>query len=758
MARDKKAKKVRVAPDEALEPSFQPEGRADQLVRKEAVREALLKIFTDVTQGFYKQADRADDTKDWWDVYNCVLGQKQAYNGNAQIFIPIVHSAVEARKTRFVNQVFPKNGRYIEAVSEDGTIPHAETALLEHYVRKAKLRTQVAPALCKNGDIEGQMTVQVTWQEFRRHVVHRVKRGGSQSPLQGSQGPVGMPGQPPMGSGPGASMGGMQGLSQAYTEADDIDESFDDIQEEELVEGRPVVKVIPDSDLLVLPPTVDSLEEALRSGGSVTTICRWSESMIEEMIATEEIDPEIGEALKERLIDEQTLKEHQRQDKAKEMVDAAGIKSGARGKYALVYRTWVMLNIDGERRLCLAYYGGENLILGCKRNPYWSDHIDIISSPVDKVDGSFKGRSKLEFGVADLQYHANDVTNQGADSATYALLPIVMTDPEKNPNVGEFVLTLAAVWKTDPTSTQFAKFPEIWKDALELVAADQQAIFQALSVNPAQITQGMTPKKKPSQAEIANEQQVDILTTADAVTVMEDEIFTPIVLFMLELDHQYRDKALRVRQYGPTGMMMNMIEIPLIQMDKTYQFRWFGVEQARNAQTLQQQVAGINVLRGVPPPLIQGYRLDLGPLLSHMVDNLFGPRLGATILKDIRQELTIDPEFENQMLLNGHVVPVHPMDNLQQHMQAHMQAGQQSGDPHGTIRAHMAAHMQAFQFAQNQAMMQQMQQQGPPKGGQGPGASRGARMGAQPTAPRGGQNPPGTIAQDQLKDPMRMPR
>lgn len=472
------------------------------------------------------------------------------------------------------------------------------------------------------------------------------------------------------------------------------------------------------------------------------------------MIKTEEIDDEAGEQLlKELQVDE---KLRQRQDKAKNMVDAAGIKGGTRGKFALVYRTWTMLTIDGERRLCLAYYAGEQHILGCKRNPYWSDRVDIISAPVDKVDGAFKGRSKLEFGVADLQYHANDVCNQGADSASYALLPIIMTDPEKNPQVGQMVLSLAAVWMTSPNDTQFAKFPELWKDAIELVAVDQAAIFQALSVNPAQITQGTNPRKKPSQAEIANEQQVDILTTADAVTVMEDEIYTPIVTFMMELDHQYRDKPLRVRQYGPTGMLSNMTQIPLIQMDKMYQFRWFGVEQARNAQALQQQVAGINVLRGVPPQLIQGYRLDLGPLLSHMVDNLFGPRLGATILKDLRQELTMEPEFENQMMVDGFVVPVHPMDDIQKHMQAHQQAAQQTGDPHGTIRVHMMAHMNAFQAQQQQQMEQQMQQGGPPKGGGG--GSAGPRIGAVPGAARGGQNPPGAIHQDRMQDPMKVPR
>lgn len=723
----KASKKVLSSPGDSVgdsRPGEEELDRAEQLMHDPAVYDALIEVFEQVINGFDKQADRADDNMDYWDCYNCILGGKQAYNGNAQMYVPFVHSAIEARKTRFVNQVFPKNGRYIEAVSEDGSIPHTETALLEHYVRKAKLRTQVAPALCKNGDIEGQMTIQVSWQDFRRHVAQRVNRS---EPMD-------------------------EEAPDTYAMGEEEDDEV--IEEEEIVEGRPVVKVVADSDILVLPPTADSLEEALRDGGSVTTICRWSKTRIEEMIAAGEIDEDAGSTLMDELMNDDKLR--QRQDKSKNMVDAAGIKSGARGKYALVYRTWVMLTIGGERRLCLAYYAGEHRILGCKRNPYWSDHIDIISAPGDKVDGSFKGRSKLAFGVADLQYHANDVANQGADSASYALMPIIMTDPEKNPNMASLVLTLGAIWETSPQDTQFARFPELWKDALELVNADQQAIFQALSVNPAQITQGMGPKKKPSQAEIANEQQVDVLTTADTVTVMEDEIYTPLAMFMLELDHQYRDKPMRVRMYGETGMLSNMVEVPLIQMDNMYQFRWFGVEQARNAQSLQQQIAAINVLRGVPPQLTPGYQLNLGPVLSHMVDNTFGPRLGATILQDLRQQLTINPDDENEMMLDGFVVPVHPTDDIKKHMQSHQKAVKENGDPKGIFRVHMMAHLNALQAQQQAQAQQAAQQQGqqPQKAGGG----RGPRQGAQPGMPRGGQNPAGAIHQDRMQDPSRMPQ
>lgn len=371
-----------------------------------------------------------------------------------------------------------------------------------------------------------------------------------------------------------------------------------------------------------------------------------------------------------------------------------------------------------------------------------------------------------------MQYQANDAVNEGMDSAAYALLPIIMTDPEKNPKVGQMVMTLAAVWETSPNDTQFAKFPELWKDAFEIVAVAKNEIFQALSVNPAQITGATNPnKKRPSQAEIANEQQVDLLTTADAVTMLEDEIFSPMVTFMLELDHQYRTKPIRVREFGPIGMKQDMAQVPLIQMDKTYSFRWFGVEQARNAQQLQQQVAGLNVLRGIPPQMYPKYKLDLGPILAQMIENLFGPRLAPLTLRTQSDELSTDPNIENQLMAQGFTVPVHMEDDFQKHMQAHQQAMQTSGDPDGRIKVHMMAHLNAQQAKQQQAMQQAgggpQGQGGPPGGGgpqggpggpQGPGAqSRGPRIGATPGPPRS-QGPPGMIHSDQMVDPARQPR
>ena len=250
---------------------------------------------------------------------------------------------------------------------------------------------------------------------------------------------------------------------------------------------------------------------------------------------------------------------------------------------------------------------------------------------------------------------------------------------------------------------------------------------------------------------------MDILTTADAVTVVEDEIFTPMLSFMLELDHQYRDKELTVRQYGETGMRAEMQRIEPVAMDKMYQFRWYGVEAARNAQQMQQQIAGINVLRGVPPQMYQGYKIDLGPVLAQMVENMFGPRLAPLTFRDARMELSVEPKQENEMMREGFVTPVHMADEHEKHMKAHMEALQQ-GDPHGTIRVHMMAHANALQAAQQQHQQQAQGQPGAP-GGSGPGAPGTPRQGAQPGQQRpGGQQPPGAIHQDRMQDPSVMPR
>lgn len=694
------------------------------------VQLALTELYAEIELGYTDQYERTNSTLDYWDLYNCRLGPNQGYNGNSQVFVPIIKNAVNARKTRFANQLFPPSQRYIEAISSDAT-PTYLMSLLEYYVRRAKLRTKIAPALLKSGDVEGQYTVYASWQERTRRVAYRKK-------------------VPTANEDTGEATG----------------EEHDDIVEETITTGAPNVEVIADADLLVLPATAASLNEALDNGGSATVIRRWSKAKVAKMARDGDLDKDVAE----RLLGEfaTVMAGFQRGEKYEKAPDAAGIHIEEGLCHAVVYETWTMLSVRNHRLLCRIYFGGGDLILGCRRNPYWSDRCPIFTTAVEKVEGCIKGVSVVE-PCASMQYAANDACNEAMDSAAYALLPIIMTDPTKNPRIGSMVLNMAAIWECDPASTQFAKFPDIWKSGFEIIAAHKNEIFQTLSASPANMPSMSQTHSRLNQAEIANEQQVDLLTTADSVTILEDEIFTPLINFFAELDHQFRNKEITVRQFGQFGLSANMESVPVLQFDTRYEFRWFGVEQSRNAQAIQQQIATMNVLRGIPPEQYAGYELNLVPIILQLVENNFGARLAPQIFRSLKDKLAVPVETEDKLMLQGIDLPVHPVDDDGQHLQAHQAAMQAvGGDPNGTFRAHILRHVQQQQMKAQQAVAQQMGPQGMPgvPGGQQPGGSGAPapgvagtpKAGAQPMAPRGGQNPPGSIHQDQLRDASAAPR
>lgn len=701
--------------------------REDELCHDTDIEKQVKDLISRVSKGFENQWDRGNDQMDYWDCYNCTLTGKQMYNGNSQIYIPIIQEAVNARKTRFTNQIFPRSGRNIDVITSDEK-PWSTMALMEHYVRKTKLRTQIVPALCKAGDIEGQYNVYVSWENVERHIAFR-------SP------------------------------SKIEVEGEEIDGELEeedfDVEEETTYHMQPIVEVLADCDVLVLPFTANSTEAALAQGGSATIIRRWTDSRLEQAIDDEEVDSEEGAALLEEMKD--TKADPNAPDAQKKHADAAGIHTLEGQKVLLVYETWTYLKKKNERRLCRIYYGGgaKERILSVKLAPYWNDKCPLLSAPVEKIAGTFKGVSKVKT-CADLQYAANDAVNMGWDSASYALLPIVMTDPSKNPRVGSMVLNLAAIWQTDPKSTQFAQFPQLWKDAFALVASAKQEIFQVLTVSPAAIAQSTGgPKTKRNQAEIANEQQVDILSTADVCTNLEDEILSPLLRWFAELDYQYRDRAITIRQYGELGLEARMEEVPILQVDRRYEFRWFGVEAARNAQMIQQQIAAINVVKGIPPQMLPGYQLNLVPFVQLLMENTFGSRLAPQIFQDMKRKLSIDALTENKLLREGLALPVHELDDDQEHLQMHANA-MHDGDPSGAVREHMMYHRMQLERKMQTAMLGAAgMQRGAPgsPGGVGPGAAGTPRSGAQPGTNRGGgQNPPGAIHPDQMQGAGVQPR
>lgn len=694
-----------MAEEETKEPKKTP--RDKELSKLKAYAEDLDKIAKAVEKGFIDQQKRTQMQMDYWDVYDCELNGNQNYSGISETYLPFVHDAIEARVTRFTNQVFPSNQRYIEVITEDGEPPYAEMALAESYIRNAKMRTEVIPATLRNGDVEGQYNLYCTWSSSARHVTER-----------------------------------------------EVDESLpghemDSFTDEVILDEYPVIEVLADCDVMVWPQTANSIREALHKGGGVAITRRWSKDQIERLARHGDIVKDLSESITAEMTAQATGKG---KNMEKKHVDATGIKS--KGKFYLAREVWHTLKVDGERRITRSYFGESdetNALLGTKLNPFWCDKVPVFSAPLTKIGGSFKGKSKVSNGVDTLQYAANDVINQAFDSATLSLNPIVGVNAESVPKNASLMLAPGAVWERDkPDDIQFMQFPKLYEIGLEISAAIKAQIQQSLGVNPSMIPMSSAggKSKKPSQSEIANEQAVDVLTTSDVVSVLEESILTPLIEFMVELDMQFRDEEALVPTYGMMGHKAKMERIPPFQRGKRYEYRWLGVEQARNAARIQQQTAAINVLRGMPPQMLPGKKLDLSPVAEALVEAAFGPRIAPKILIDEKDMLSMDPEIENEMLSNGFSVPTSPMDDDIKHIQAHMPLA--NADPHGVVRVHIMHHQTQMQAKAEQAKQQQNPGAPGTPGGGPPGIAGQPRPGAQPMAPRGGQQPPGAIHSDQM--------
>lgn len=682
--------------------------RDQELSTSAAFREKLLDDYKDIEEGFINQRDRVDDILDYWQVYNCEWGERQYYTGTSQVYAPFVHDAIEARVTRFTNQLFPQAGRYVEVTTENGDIPHETMALMEHYVRQAKLRTEVVPALVRAGDCEGQYSVYCGWKEVSKTYTHKEKR------------PV----------------------RAAGVEDESLGE-VDTVVEETVDRGMPDIEVLSDADILILPATINSIGAAIEAGGSVTVRRRWSKAKIRQMIE----DGDIVRSEGEDLIDSMSkANKDTAKDIAKELAESAGIK--AKGKHAVVYETWSKKKVKDQRMIVRTFYGGEKQVLGSKPNPYWCDEVPIISGPLKKLPGVFKGIAPVS-KVIDFQVAANDTLNEGLDTGHFSAMPITMTDPEKNPKVGTMIMGLGAVWETSPRDTSFAQFPDMWRTVFERIEAIKTQIKETLGVNPAMMPQSSSGKSKRNQAEVAMELQVDVLTTADIVTVIEETVLTPLMQRIAAYDHQFRDEPLMIRSYGEFGGKAAMQDIEPIQMNHRYEFRWFGAEVARNAAQIQQQIAAVNVIKGIPPDQYEGYKLKLAPMIVQLAEAAFGPRLAPKIFEDQTKQFSMDPVAENDLMEQGFDVMVHPPDDDQKHIQVH-QAMMAAGDPHGTFRSHIEKHLMQIQ-AKNMAQTQKMQGlPGSPGGAGQPGAAGAPKPGSQSGTQRGVKGPPGMIHSDRM--------
>ena len=404
------------------------------------------KLYPKIQKCYENKQQQSDWVEEYWNIYNARPDENQQYTGNSQCYIPAVRDAINARCKRTLATLFPANYKHVDAVGPASVTPFPTLALLEHYIRKTNLKDIVRADLL-SGDVSGQWLLYIDWMKTTRRVTELVKK-------------------PPILSD-----------EEAGVDVEDVTAEEEwDTEETEVVDEMPDITPMAVDDLAVYPPTVNDIERATATAVRLRLSKESVQQFIDEGVF-------VGWNAKE-IMDNLNEPDGGRQKRVpnKRRTADAGVRTEGTYKYALVYEVHTNLELEEGRgkEPCFVYYAGPEVILGIIRNPFWSKKRPIITAPVERIQGTIYGTSRVE-PVKYLQWNLNDYWNMGQDSAQYALLPIVMTDPLANPNYQSMVMGLAAVWLTDPQKTQFAQFPAIYKDAVALCQAIKAQINEILA-------------------------------------------------------------------------------------------------------------------------------------------------------------------------------------------------------------------------------------------------------------------------------------
>ncbi|MHB8816900.1 MAG: hypothetical protein ACYDAE_27055, partial [Steroidobacteraceae bacterium] len=384
----------------------------------------------------------------------------------------------------------------------------------------------------------------------------------------------------------------------------------EDTEEEDIIEEGPEIVDFATEDLAVVPPTCNNLQKAK----AVTLRLRMSAEAVRQME-----DEGVFILPPDTDIDDfcHADKSRDRRPAPKKQANDAGVKTEGTDHHAVIYWTMTKLDFGGEHKEeAYVYYAGPSVIVGIIKNPLWSGKRPILSEPVERIKGSFFGKSKIE-PVKYIQWNLTDFWNMSQDSAMYSLLPIFTADPLKNPMWSSMVMGLAAVWPIAPDDIKQLTFAQLWKEAAQICDLMKRQIWESMDVN--EMMMGKMPAGRKNNQLMGAMQQEQSTNITDHASRYEDSILNPLMEMLFEFDQQFRTAEVMIESRGEIGVKAKLEVIPVQQWGERYFFRWTGTDTMMGMQRMQQQIATMNVLKGVPPQMLNGRTFDATPILENLV-------------------------------------------------------------------------------------------------------------------------------------------
>src|SRR3972149_4243720 len=326
--------------------------------------------------------------------------------------------------------------------------------------------------------------------------------------------------------------------------------------------------------------------------------------------------------------------------------------------------------------------------------------------------------------LAKLQYYLNDTANQTFDSNYYSLNPIVKYDPGRVVNIASIAFAPGAMWAlTDPSAADIIRPPEVASIGFSIMAQVKGLIeeYSGLQNIP------MTGRK--AALHIQALQQEYSLPVQQIVENLEDTIMSPWLKKAYSRVQQFLNKKDVVRVTGRKGLKYWRTIDPT-NLAGDYNFYWRGANQTTNIHIKSQQIAQfLNTMSPWVQLMMQQQKL---PNIEWLLKEYWSDGLAMDgedkLFISMQDERALPPEIENMIMALGKPLPTSMGDDHQGHMQAH-QPLLQSAMPEivEIARMHMEKHQKDFENMQK--LMQQQAAAPPPEPPAEPGQEvEGERM------------------------------
>lgn len=612
---------------------------------------AVQKIWPKIEAFFQDNETFEREVREYWEVWNASKSSL-TYEGIHDVVVPVSHDAIETCVKRDMGVFFPVSNTWVDVTGdswEDANEVKARvnTLLFDNdFMGTMRLGTRTAR-------VTGTLILYVDWVKEKGKVLEVVHEGEDGMPL-------------------------------AEPEVR---------EKEKFVKDYPVFRVVSPTDFIILPVTAQKIRDAWLCGERRFL----SEHEFREMM-------DDGTFVKDRNFLSALLHTPKEATVYDAKSHGIGIKRSAGGDKTIgVVDVFTDFDLgEGPEPALLTF--SQSILLRAVKNPFWSKKKPYFSTPKMRDGETFFGHGDIQY-IADFNDAANDYANQGLDSGTYALNPMIAVDPALAPNYKSFVIGPGMIWTGgNPTPMTF---PNLAPEAMGLIQQLKTQVMETAGIMPP------SPQNngRRAPAAVAAMQSAEIqMAEQDWARAVETDILVPVSQWVFELDRQFRETDLF---YTQSDMKLAVIEPKL--HTGNFRFTWLGSRQAMNPQKAQQVMTALNILGKLPPQLLGDKKLDLVPLLEYLLGSVFSLPHMDRVLKS--QGETYNPMLENLALDKEVDLPVHEADNDLEHIHIHAEIS-----THATLK-HIQLHMKQLE-AKTNAQQQQMagkinqspQAPAPPKG------------------------------------------